>query len=247
MIIGKGKRAIEEHFDRNFELEAELEAEGQDRGTARPSAASPTLANIHFVWQKELNGLGDAISCARDHVGNEPFAVLLGDTLMESAEAGDAAARCSVFERYQESVVALEEVEPRQGQPLRRHRRATPVEDGLYLIEDFVEKPSLSEAPSNLAIAGRYVLTPDIFDYIAATAPRQERRDPAHRRHAAAGARPAPCTGCASTACATTSATSSTSSGPIIIYGLKRKDLAPDLIAFIRQLAAEHAPRKKKT
>ena len=85
MIIGKGKRAIEEHFDRNFELEAELESKGKLQELEQIRRIS-SLADVHFVWQKQLNGLGDAILCARYHVGNEPFVVLLGDTLVESSE-----------------------------------------------------------------------------------------------------------------------------------------------------------------
>ncbi len=168
MIIGRGKRAIEEHFDRNFELEAELEERGrlEDLESIRRSAS---LANIHFVWQKELNGLGDAISYARDHVGNEPFAVLLGDTLLESSRPVTRQLM-EVFDRYRESVVALEEV------PMEKVERYGVIDgqkmDGeVYLIRRLVEKPARAEAPSNLAIAGRYIFTPDIFDALARIPP----------------------------------------------------------------------------
>jgi UTP--glucose-1-phosphate uridylyltransferase len=163
MIIGKGKRAIEEHFDRNFELEAELEAKGK-KAELRAIRRISELANIHFVWQKELNGLGDAIACARDHVGGEPFAVLLGDTVMDYAKPVTRQLM-EVFDRYQESVVAVEEVERSK---LSRYGciAGKRVGDGLYLLRDFVEKPSPQEAPSNLVIAGRYVFTPDIFRYL---------------------------------------------------------------------------------
>ena len=168
MIIGKGKRAIEEHFDRNFDLESELEAKGK---TAELEAIRriSRLADIHFVWQKELNGLGDAVRYARHHVGDEPFAVLLGDTLLESATPVTAQLMAA-FDRYQESIVALEEVDPDK---VTRYgvMDGKIVDEGLYLIEDFVEKPSVEEAPSNLAIAGRYVLTPEIFECIEATVP----------------------------------------------------------------------------
>ena len=166
MIIGKGKRAIEEHFDRNFDLEEELS--GKDRAADLEQIRRiSSLANIHFVWQKELNGLGDAISYAQCHVGREPFVILLGDTIIE-AQPSVTTQLMQVFERYGESVVALEEV-PRA----KVHRYGVisghPVEDGLYLVDDFIEKPSAEEAPSNLAIAGRYVFTPEIFDHIAKT------------------------------------------------------------------------------
>lgn len=168
MIIGKGKRAIEEHFDRNFELENELSEKGREKELATIRRISE-LADIHFVWQKELNGLGDAIYCARHHVGREPFLVLLGDTLVESDSPEPVTLQLMrIYERYRESVVALEEVDwtkvSRYG-VIGGHE----IDDDLYLVDDFVEKPTREEAPSNLVIAGRYVLTPDIFDHIACT------------------------------------------------------------------------------
>ncbi len=167
MVIGKGKRAIEEHFDRNWELEAELAAKGKTEELARMRKISE-LANIHFVWQKELRGLGDAVLCARDHVGNEPFAVLLGDTVMDGGRKPVMRQLMDVFDRYQESVVAVEEVEREK---VSRYGviKGTPVTDDLYLLQDFVEKPSPSEAPSNLVIASRYILSPDIFTFLGKT------------------------------------------------------------------------------
>ncbi|MBN2132727.1 MAG: UTP--glucose-1-phosphate uridylyltransferase GalU [Sedimentisphaerales bacterium] len=168
MIIGKGKRAIEEHFDRSFALEAQLEARGK---TAEVEAIRriSDLADIHFVWQKQMRGLGDAVYCARHHVENEPFLVLLGDTLID-AKVPAARQLVTLFEELQQPIVLLEEVEPRRvslygiidGQEVR---------PGVYRINDFVEKPSLQDAPSHLAISGRYLLTPDIFDCIRTTAP----------------------------------------------------------------------------
>ncbi len=164
MIIGKGKRAIEEHFDRHFDLEQELEAKGK---TAELEAIRriSELANVHFVWQKELNGLGDAVSYAQCHIGNEPFALLLGDTIVDS-DTPVTAQLIKIFDRYQESVVALEEVErarvSRYGVMAGR-----PISENLYMIEDFIEKPTVEEAPSNLAIAGRYIFTPGIFDALS--------------------------------------------------------------------------------
>lgn len=161
MIIGKGKRAIEEHFDRNFDLENELETKGK-RAELETIRRISELANVHFVWQKQLNGLGDAVSYARCHVGSEPFALLLGDTLVESATPVTRQLM-AVFERYRESVVALEQVDP---QKVGRYgvMAGAAIGRNLYLIEDLVEKPAVAEAPSNLAIAGRYVFTADIFD-----------------------------------------------------------------------------------
>lgn len=127
------------------------------------------LANIHFVWQKEQRGLGDAVLYARDHVGNEPFVLLLGDTLIES-ERPLLLEMMRVFERFNESVIALEEV------PLEKVSDygvavAKPIEDGICLVTDLIEKPSPEDAPSRLAIAARYILTPDIFSYIEQTPP----------------------------------------------------------------------------
>jgi len=170
MVIGRGKRTLEEHFDRSFELELALEAKGRLAELAGIRAISK-LANIHFVWQREMLGLGDAIRCARHHVGNEPFAVLLGDTLMQSLNGVPATRQIiDVHERFGGCVVALEEV------PLERVSRygvigGEALDERTYRVDDLVEKPSPEEAPSNLAVASRYVLTPDIFDYIDAVKP----------------------------------------------------------------------------
>jgi UTP--glucose-1-phosphate uridylyltransferase len=166
MIIGKGKRSIEEHFDRNFELEFEL-AEKQKSKELETIRNITELASIHFIWQRKLDGLGDAISYARNHVGDEPFAVLLGDTVVES-DTPVTRQLMEVFDRYGKSVVSLEKIERNK---ISRYgviggRRIT---DNLYLIEELIEKPSVEEAPSDLAIAGRYIFTPEIFDYIART------------------------------------------------------------------------------
>jgi UTP--glucose-1-phosphate uridylyltransferase len=166
MVIGKGKRAIEEHFDRNFDLEAELEAKGKTEELNSIRHISD-LADVHFVWQKQLRGLGDAVACAKCHVGNEPFVLLLGDTLVESSSPVTRQLM-DVFERYQESVVALEEV-PREKVSRYGIMAGNKMSNDLYLVEDFIEKPDVGDAPSNLAIAGRYIFTPDIFDYIART------------------------------------------------------------------------------
>jgi UTP--glucose-1-phosphate uridylyltransferase len=168
MVIGKSKRAIEEHFDRNFELEQELAAKNKREQLEQIREIS-AMADIHFVWQKELNGLGDAVSYARNHVGNEPFALLLGDTILESATGVPVTRQImDVAEKHQGSVVALEEV------PTDKVNRygildGTSMDDGVYRVNDFIEKPAPEEAPSNLAFAGRYVFMPDIFDFLVQT------------------------------------------------------------------------------
>ena len=168
MIIGKGKRAIEEHFDRSTELERELTEHGKHEELQAIRRISE-LANIHFVWQKELNGLGDAISYARYHVGHEPFAVLLGDTIIESSTPVTRQLM-EVFAHYREPVVALEQV---AREKVSRYGviDGKSVADGVYRVEDFVEKPSPDQAPSTLVIAGRYIFTAEIFDFIDRTIP----------------------------------------------------------------------------
>ena len=168
MIISKGKRAIEEHFDFNPILEAELAHAGRVMELDEIRKISG-MATIHYVWQQELNGLGDAISYAKYHVGDEAFAVLLGDTIVESS-LPVTQQLMQIYQDYNESVIAFEQVTTdklsrygiMQGRPLNKH---------LYLLEDLIEKPEPAEAPSNLAIAGRYVLTPDIFQTLEAVVP----------------------------------------------------------------------------
>lgn len=168
MVIGKSKRAIEEHFDRNFELEQELAEKGKTDLLEQVRHVSG-MADIHFIWQKELNGLGDAVSYARSHIGNEPFALLLGDTILESYSGVPITKQLmDVSEKHQGSVVALEEV------PIDKVSRYGIMDgheegDGVYRVRDFIEKPEPDEAPSNLAFAGRYVFMPDIFDFLVQT------------------------------------------------------------------------------
>lgn len=169
MIIGKGKRAIEEHFDRSFELENML-IEKQKTKELEEIRNITRIANIHFVWQKEMNGLGDAVRYARFHVENEPFAVLLGDTVIQGKGKPITRQLMDVFDRYNSSVVALEEVEPSN---VSRYGviDGSPLEKNVLLANDFVEKPAMKDAPSNLAIASRYIFTPEIFNYLDKTTP----------------------------------------------------------------------------
>jgi UTP--glucose-1-phosphate uridylyltransferase len=169
MIIGKGKRAIEEHFDRSPVLEESLLAKKQYELLEQIKKIS-NLANIYFVWQKEMNGLGDAILYARDHVGNEPFAVLLGDTLISGKGDPITKQLINVYERYKSSVVALEEVSMEN---VHRYGiiKGKQLEKNVMIAENFIEKPSSEEAPSNLAIASRYIFTPEIFNYLENTVP----------------------------------------------------------------------------
>lgn len=166
IITGKGKRAIEDHFDRNHELETRLE-EKEDQLLLDEMRRLSDMANLHYVRQRELNGLGDAIRYARHHVGNEPFAVLLGDTIMD-AVIPVTQQLIDTYAQYGGSVIAVEEV------PHDKVNRygivgGKTLSDRILQLDTLVEKPAVSEAPSNLAIAGRYVLTPDIFDMLDQT------------------------------------------------------------------------------
>ena len=169
MIIGKGKRAIEEHFDRNFELEQQL-FEKNEMDQLEEIRSITRLADIHFIWQKELNGLGDAIRYARHHVNNEPFAVLLGDTLIESDQGSVTQQLIKIYNKNLGSVVALEEVD---SSLTHRYGVIDGEEIGIctYRLVQFVEKPAPGEAPSNLAIASRYIFTPEIFAYLEQVKP----------------------------------------------------------------------------
>ena len=163
LIISRGKRAIEEHFIANPELEADLESKGRHETLAELRHLQ-SLARIHFVFQPRMGGLGDAVRCAREHVGDEPFAVLLGDALVSPSAGAKPVLRqlLDVHERHGGSTVALEEV------PAEKVSRygilgGTEVEPGVFKADKFVEKPSIAEAPSRLAVSARYVLSPSIF------------------------------------------------------------------------------------
>ncbi len=168
MVIGKGKRAIEEHFDRSFQLESQLKDKGRQKELAEILGISE-MADIHFVWQKEMKGLGDAIYCARHHINDQPFAVLLGDTVID-ATVPATKQLLNVYERFESSTVLLEEV-PRERVSRYGVIDGKEIEPGIFDVHDFVEKPDIDAAPSNFVIASRYVFTPQIFQYIEKTKP----------------------------------------------------------------------------
>jgi UTP--glucose-1-phosphate uridylyltransferase len=169
IVIGNGKRAIEEHFGRAAEFERELVERGKPKLSDEIRCISE-MANIHYVWQNELKGLGDAVLCGKAFCGNEPFALLLGDTIVESADSEQPVLKqlLEIHAEYQASVVALEEV---PDEKVSRYGIAggNEIRDGLVKVDQFVEKPPLNEAPSNLAIASRFVFRPEIFSYLADT------------------------------------------------------------------------------
>ncbi len=167
IITGRGKRTLEDHFDRSFELEHHLEAAGKLE-LLKQMQAIAEMARIHYVRQGEPRGLGHAVSMARDHIGDEPFAVLLGDDIMTSSRALES--MLAVHARYGCSVLAVKEMS-RQEISAYGSLRPEPVEEELVRVLDIVEKPAPEEAPSNYAVLGRYVLTPEIFDALAVVQP----------------------------------------------------------------------------
>ncbi len=168
IVTGRGKAAIEDHFDVSFELEKLLEERGKTEELKAMRAISE-MARVSYVRQREALGLGHAVLQARDLVGNEPFAVMLSDDIIDS-QTPALRQLLDVYEKYDAPVVAVFEVE---GEAISRFGviAGEAVGDGVYKITDMVEKPSLAEAPSDLAIIGRYVLTPDIFEEIEKTRP----------------------------------------------------------------------------
>ena len=170
IVTGRSKKAIEDHFDRSPELEASLAASGKDDVVERMRALA-SLADIHYIRQDEPRGLGHAVGVARRHVGDEPFAVLLPDDLM--AEGSDALARMvAAAERRSASVVALMRFPPEEiGKYGVVATEGEIGPDDVVRIVTTVEKPKRGTEPSDLAIIGRYVLTPDVFDRIARLKP----------------------------------------------------------------------------
>jgi len=154
IITGRNKRAVEDHFDR-------IIFPVKDEGIERLERMLDELS-ILFVRQKEPKGLGDAVRYAKAFVGDEPFALLLGDNITIPPCIKELV---KVFEKYKAPVIALEKL-PQERISLHGIIKGEEIEDGIYRIEDFVEKPKVEEAPSDIGIIGRYILTPEIFDYI---------------------------------------------------------------------------------
>ncbi|MFF8959200.1 UTP--glucose-1-phosphate uridylyltransferase GalU [Streptomyces sp. NPDC014894] len=173
MVTGRNKRALEDHFDRAYELEQLLELKG-DKEKLLKVRESSELATVHYVRQGNPLGLGHAVLCAEPHVGDQPFAVLLGDDLIDPRDQL-LARMLDVQEQHGGSVVALMEVDPERAhlygcaavRPLEGGER----DDDVVRVTDLVEKPEPGTAPSNLAVIGRYVLAPEIFEVLHRTNP----------------------------------------------------------------------------
>src|SRR5512136_909092 len=159
-VTGRGKRALEDYFDISFELEALLQEKGKEKAFKEIRDIAD-MVKIYYVRQKQALGLGHAILCAREFVGDEPFAVLLGDDIID-AEKPCLAELLDVYRKYQGTVLALEQV-PMENISSYGCVKGNQLSERVFEVLDMVEKPKREEAPSNLAIIGRYVLTPDIF------------------------------------------------------------------------------------
>src|SRR5258705_5270744 len=167
IVTGRGKRAIEDHFDASFELEYYLNDRGKTEELAQIKTISE-MASVSYVRQKEPLGLGHAILCARPLVGDEPFAVFLGDDIIGAAPSPCMRQLLDVAERYQGPVLAVQRV-PRERISQYGVIAGRPIGDRVHEILDLVEKPRPQDAPSDLAIIGRYVLPPEVFEILAGT------------------------------------------------------------------------------
>lgn len=163
IVTGKGKRAIEDHFDMAFELEQNLMEKGKV-DLLREVRKSSNMVDIHYIRQKEARGLGHAVWCARKFIGDEPFAVLLGDDIVQA----DTPGLKQLIDQYEETKASVIGVQTVPDNETHRYGIVDPITktDRRYSVNQFVEKPEQGTAPSNLAIMGRYVLTPEIFMFL---------------------------------------------------------------------------------
>jgi UTP--glucose-1-phosphate uridylyltransferase len=168
IITGRNKRAIEDHFDKSVELEQELEAHNKQELLTMVKDIS-NMVNIYYIRQKEPKGLGHAISCAKTFVGKEPFAVMLGDDVVDS-KTPCLKQLIDCFNEYKTTILGVQEV-PAEDVSKYGIVKGMHIEDRVYKVKDLIEKPKTEEAPSNIAILGRYIITPQIFDILENTVP----------------------------------------------------------------------------
>jgi UTP--glucose-1-phosphate uridylyltransferase len=168
IITGRNKKSIEDHFDKSVELELELESKGKVELLNEVRGISD-MVNIHYIRQKEPRGLGHAINCARSFIGNEPFAVLLGDDIVYG-EKPCLKQLIETYEEYKTTILGVQKVNENEvnkyGIIEGKH-----IEDRVYKVKGMVEKPTLQEAPSNIAVLGRYIINPAIFEILERTQP----------------------------------------------------------------------------
>jgi len=163
IVTGRTKKAIEDHFDKSVELEMELEKK-QNKELLEIVRSVSRIANIYYIRQKEPKGLGHAVLTAKTFIGNEPFAVLLGDDIIDS-EKPALKQMMEVYERYNASILGVQTVDRKD---VNKYGivDGIEVENKVYRVNDMVEKPSINSAPSNIAVLGRYIITPAIFKYL---------------------------------------------------------------------------------
>ncbi len=164
-VTGRGKKALEDHFDRSYELETMLKTKGKTDLLRQVNELVPKTGTIVYTRQHDPLGLGHAIWCARDIVGDEPFAVVLADDMIQTPGKPVLTEMVEKFERFRASIAAVMEVEEDQTDKYGI-LDASPLEEDMIRINDMVEKPKPEDAPSNLAIVGRYILTPKIWEYL---------------------------------------------------------------------------------
>ena len=163
IVTGRSKKSIEDHFDRSVELELELEQKGKTEMLEMVQDIS-NMVNIHYIRQKEPKGLGHAVHCAKSFIGNEPFAVLLGDDIVD-AETPCLKQMIDAYDEYKTSILGVQEV-AKENVDKYGILDVKYIEDRVYKVKDMVEKPSVDDAPSNIAILGRYIITPEIFNIL---------------------------------------------------------------------------------
>ncbi len=163
IISGRNKRAIEDHFDKSYELEEELRKRNEHELLSMVESIS-NLVDIHYVRQKEPRGLGHAVYCARNFIGDEPFAVLLGDDIVKS-EVPCIRQLMDVYDEYKTTILGVQQV-PESDVSKYGIVSCKNVEGRVYKVKDLVEKPERDKAPSNIAILGRYIISPQIFRYL---------------------------------------------------------------------------------
>lgn len=163
IVTGRSKRSIEDHFDRSIELELELE-KGHKEEYLQMVREIADMANIHYIRQKQPRGLGHAVLVAKQFIGNEPFAVLLGDDVVVSQQPC-LKQMMDQFDRYQSSILGVQTVE-KEAVSKYGIIAGNQVADRVYKVDDMVEKPKMEEAPSQVAVLGRYIITPEIFGYL---------------------------------------------------------------------------------
>ena len=168
IITGRNKKSIEDHFDKSVELEMELERAGKQEMLDLVKGISD-MVDIHYIRQKEPRGLGHAINCAKSFVGNEPFAVMLGDDVVES-EVPCLKQLINCFNEYKTTILGVQTVAP-ENVDKYGIIDGIHIEDRVYKVKKLVEKPAVEEAPSNIAILGRYIITPQIFEILENTKP----------------------------------------------------------------------------